>query len=84
MSTTKPIRRVAIIGTGVIGASWTALFLANGLEVVATDIAPNAEVRAEALRRSGLAGAQEIGPCARRITIEPVLHGGPCGGGQGR
>ena len=36
MSQTKPIRRVAIIGTGVIGASWTALFLANGLEVVAT------------------------------------------------
>jgi 3-hydroxyacyl-CoA dehydrogenase len=43
MSTAKPIRRVAIIGTGVIGASWTALFLAKGLEVVATDIAPNAE-----------------------------------------
>ena len=48
MSTTKPIRRVAIIGTGVIGASWTALFLAKGLEVVATDVAPNAEA---ALRR---------------------------------
>ena len=43
MSTTKPIGRIAIIGTGVIGASWTALFLAKGLEVVATDIAPNAE-----------------------------------------
>jgi len=43
MSNTRPIRRVAIIGTGVIGASWTALFLAKGLEVVATDIAPNAE-----------------------------------------
>ena len=43
MSNTKPIRRIAIIGTGVIGASWTALFLAKGLEVVATDIAPNAE-----------------------------------------
>jgi 3-hydroxyacyl-CoA dehydrogenase len=43
MSTTKPIRRVAIIGTGVIGASWSALFLAKGLEVVATDVAPNAE-----------------------------------------
>jgi 3-hydroxyacyl-CoA dehydrogenase len=27
----------------VIGASWTALFLAKGLEVVATDPAPNAE-----------------------------------------
>jgi 3-hydroxyacyl-CoA dehydrogenase len=39
----KPIRRVAIIGTGVIGASWAALFLAKGLEVAATDVAPNAE-----------------------------------------
>ena len=74
MSTIKPIRRVAIIGAGVIGASWAALFLANGLEVVATDIAPNAEVRAEALRRSGVARAQEVGPCARRFTIEPVFH----------
>jgi 3-hydroxyacyl-CoA dehydrogenase len=43
MSTTKPIRRIAIIGTGAIGASWSALFLAKGLEVVATDVAPNAE-----------------------------------------
>jgi len=43
MSNSKPIRRVAIIGTGVIGASWTALFLSKGLEVAATDIAPNAE-----------------------------------------
>jgi len=43
MIDTKPIRRIAIIGTGVIGASWTALFLAKGLQVVATDIAPNAE-----------------------------------------
>jgi len=43
MSNTKPIRRIAIIGTGVIGASWTALFLAKGLQVVATDVAPNAE-----------------------------------------
>ena len=43
MSTNEPISRVAIIGTGVIGASWAALFLAKGLEVVATDVAPNAE-----------------------------------------
>jgi glycine/D-amino acid oxidase-like deaminating enzyme len=27
MTDTKPIRRIAIIGSGVIGASWTALFL---------------------------------------------------------
>jgi 3-hydroxyacyl-CoA dehydrogenase len=43
MSAHKPIRRIAIVGTGVIGASWAALFLAHGLEVIATDPAPNAE-----------------------------------------
>jgi 3-hydroxyacyl-CoA dehydrogenase len=45
MSNNKPIRRIAIVGTGVIGASWAALYLAKGLEVVATDPAPNAETR---------------------------------------
>jgi 3-hydroxyacyl-CoA dehydrogenase len=42
-NTTRPIRQIAIIGTGVIGASWAALFLAKGLDVVATDVAPDAE-----------------------------------------
>ncbi|HTS53852.1 MAG TPA: 3-hydroxyacyl-CoA dehydrogenase NAD-binding domain-containing protein [Burkholderiales bacterium] len=44
----KQVKRVAIIGTGVIGASWAALFLAKGLDVVATDIAPDAEARLRA------------------------------------
>ncbi len=39
----KPIHRVAIVGTGVIGASWAAQYLACGFDVVATDPAPNAE-----------------------------------------
>jgi 3-hydroxyacyl-CoA dehydrogenase len=39
----KPIQRIAIVGTGVIGASWAAEFLARGLDVIATDPAPNAE-----------------------------------------
>ena len=43
MSYDKPIRRIAIVGTGVIGASWAAEFLARGLDVVATDPAPKAE-----------------------------------------
>jgi 3-hydroxyacyl-CoA dehydrogenase len=63
MSTAKPIRRIAVIGTGAIGASWTALFLAKGLEVVATDVAPNAQAALKrfiesawpALKRLGLA-----------------------------
>src|ERR1700761_8666442 len=43
MSSDKPIRRIAIVGTGVIGASWAAEFLARGFDVIATDPAPNAE-----------------------------------------
>src|SRR5271163_2740930 len=61
---TKPIRRIAIIGTGVIGASWTALFLAKGLEVTATDVAPNAEV---ALRRF----VDAAWPALKRLGLSP-------------
>ena len=43
MAYEKPIHRIAIVGTGVIGASWAALYLARGRSVVATDPAPNAE-----------------------------------------
>jgi carnitine 3-dehydrogenase len=44
MSYNKPIRQIAIVGTGVIGASWAAQYLARGFDVIATDPAPNAEV----------------------------------------
>ena len=43
MAADKSIRRIAIVGTGVIGASWAAQFLARGFDVVGTDPAPNAE-----------------------------------------
>ncbi|GAC1345503.1 MAG: 3-hydroxyacyl-CoA dehydrogenase NAD-binding domain-containing protein [Acetobacteraceae bacterium] len=42
------ISHVAVLGTGTIGASWAAYFLARGLTVSASDPAPNAEA---ALRR---------------------------------
>jgi 3-hydroxyacyl-CoA dehydrogenase len=64
MSTPKPIQRVAIIGTGVIGASWAALFLAKGLEVTATDIAPNAEA---ALKRF----VEAAWPALKRLGLAP-------------
>src|SRR6202795_4750658 len=60
----KPIRRIAIIGTGVIGASWSALFLAKGLEVTATDVAPNAEA---ALRRF----VEAAWPALKRLGLAP-------------
>ncbi len=43
MPLNKPVRRIAIVGTGVIGASWSAFYLARGFNVVATDPAPHAE-----------------------------------------
>jgi 3-hydroxyacyl-CoA dehydrogenase len=43
-----PIRTVGVVGTGVIGASWTALFLANGLRVLVSDPAPGAKDRLKA------------------------------------
>ena len=77
MSQNKPIRRVAIIGTGVIGASWAALFLANGLDVVATDVAPGAEAALKrfvstawpALQRLGLAS----GASQNRLSFTAAL-----------
>ena len=92
MTNTKPIRRIAVIGTGVIGASWTSLFLAKGLQVVATDIAPNAEASLRkfvetawpALKRLGLsAGASQSNlkftpDLARAVTgADLVQENGP-------
>jgi carnitine 3-dehydrogenase len=48
MSSNKPIHRIAIVGTGVIGASWAAYYLARGFDVIASDPAPNAEANLRA------------------------------------
>lgn len=50
------IRKVAVVGTGLIGASWTAQYLARGFDVVATDPAPNAEANL----RKNVDGAWEL------------------------
>src|ERR1700758_4619437 len=83
MSSTKPIRRITIIGTGVIGASWAALYLAKGLEVVATDIAPNAEAALKrfvdaawpALKRLGLAPGASQSKLSFTPKIETAVAG---------
>lgn len=59
----QDVRRVAVVGTGVIGGGWAAHFLRHGLDVVAHDPAPGAEARLRqhvanawpALERLGLA-----------------------------
>jgi 3-hydroxyacyl-CoA dehydrogenase len=44
MSAAMPrIERIAVIGAGMIGASWAALFMAHGFDVAAYDPSPEAE-----------------------------------------
>ncbi|MBZ5790697.1 3-hydroxyacyl-CoA dehydrogenase [Burkholderia contaminans] len=68
----KDINRIAIIGTGVIGASWAALFLARGLDVVATDIAPDAEPKLRAFVDAAWPALEQFGlaPGASRSRLQ--------------
>ena len=74
----RRIERVGVVGTGVIGASWAACFLAQGLEVVASDPAPGAAERLRnqidrawpALAELGLAPGADRG----RVRFEPDLE----------
>ncbi|MBU9444484.1 3-hydroxyacyl-CoA dehydrogenase [Burkholderia multivorans] len=65
------MQRIAIVGTGVIGASWAAFYLAKGFDVVATDPAPQADAR---LRESLAAflGDDADAACAR-LTFDADL-----------
>lgn len=85
MARPKPeeIRRVAVVGCGTIGAGWAALFLARGLEVVASDPAPGAEDRLRAfvarawpaLRDLGLTTAVEPKGLSFAEDVEAALDG---------
>jgi len=60
-TSSKPIRTVAVIGAGVIGASWSALFLASGLSVVASDPAPGAEKKLRTFVEKALLDLRSLG-----------------------
>ena len=73
-ATGPEVRRVAVIGTGVIGAGWAARCLARGLDVVASDPAPGAEARLRAARadRPRPTEAQTPQPGADRRSRTPA------------
>ena len=77
MTNSRPIRRIGIIGTGVIGASWTALYLAHGLDVIATDVAPDAEAKLREFVDRAWPALERIGPASgasrNRLRFEPAL-----------
>jgi len=58
---TQTIRTAAIIGTGVIGASWATAFLARGMDVVAADPASGAEQALRGTVAAQWTAMQQIG-----------------------
>ena len=74
--TSRPVERIAIIGTGVIGASWAAQYLARGFDVIATDPGANSEASLrhyvdtawKALERIGL--AENASPERLEFTLD--------------
>lgn len=78
MSYAKPIRRIALVGTGLIGSGWAAHYLARGFDVIATDPGPGAEAALrkfvddawDLLTRVGLAA----GASRDRLRFTPVMR----------
>ncbi|SFO60878.1 3-hydroxyacyl-CoA dehydrogenase [Variovorax sp. PDC80] len=81
MSAAHGVRRVAVVGTGVIGASWTAYFLAQGLDANATDPSPGAEERLRqavaqhwpTLERFGLAAGASVDRLRFHDSLEDAV-----------
>ena len=77
MKKNEEIQNIAIVGTGVIGASWAAYYLSRGFKVIATDPAPNAEANLRkyvdeawiALSKNGLAPSAS----RDRLSFEPKI-----------
>ena len=75
------VKRVAVVATGVIGASWAAYFLARGLDVDAWDPSPRAQERLgaavaahwEALSRQGLADGAHLDRLRWHDRLEDAL-----------
>ncbi|MFF1451311.1 3-hydroxyacyl-CoA dehydrogenase NAD-binding domain-containing protein [Streptomyces sp. NPDC058274] len=71
------IRRVTVVGAGVIGASWAALFLAHGLEVTVSDPQPGVDTQVRELIDGTVPVLEGLGlPTAdltERLRFEPDL-----------
>ena len=70
------VRRVAVVGCGTIGASWSALFLAHGLDVAAHDPGPGAEERLRLFVGRAVEQLAELGLDGRGgLTFHASLEG---------
>ena len=70
----KQIQNIAIVGTGVIGASWAALYLARGFNVIATDPAPNAEANLRRFIDAAWKDLTSDRAFSQRVTRTSAVH----------
>jgi carnitine 3-dehydrogenase len=71
------VRRVAVLGAGTIGASWTALFLAGGLEVGVYDPAVGTEARVRGFVERAWPTLERLGLVRTNAPAAPSFHPGP-------
>lgn len=70
----ETIRTVAVVGCGTVGASWTALFVAHGLDVRATDPLPAAEERLHRFVERARPQLAALGATGQgRLHFTPIL-----------
>src|ERR1700719_112768 len=83
MEANTEISRVTIVGSGLVGGSWAACFLAHGLDVVATDPAAGSEEKLRhyveaawpALTKIGLAPGASISRLRFESDLQEALAG---------
>jgi len=71
----ESVERVAVLGAGTIGASWTALFLARGLAVRVYDPAPDTEARVRAFIERAWPTLERLGLAANADPTRFTIHG---------
>lgn len=69
----REVKTVGVVGTGLIGASWAAFFLACGFRVVATDPAPGAHERLRDFIGKAWPALNRLGVTERETPCEPVF-----------
>lgn len=74
----KKHSRVAVIGAGAVGLSWTALFLANGLKVTIYDPRPDIRIAAlsglDSIKWSMMSLGYNVEKFTRQLSFEKKLH----------
>ena len=77
------IERVAVLGAGTIGASWTAQFLARGLSVAVFDPAPDGATRVREFVQAAWPTLERLGLSATADPTRVSFHDDPAAAVEG-